>query len=78
MPNCYISLDYAQQSVDIYKKVKKDILREHLPINKEEPLKKEIVEFITLVRQGNNSTEYAQRAKNALSLACTIDRIVKK
>ena len=78
MPNCYISLDYAQQTADIYKKVKNKITRQHLSINKEEPLKKEINEFITLVKRGNTNIEFAVSAKNALHLACKINRLIRK
>jgi predicted dehydrogenase len=78
MPNCYISLDYAQQTVDIYKKTGKEILKEHLPINREEPLRKEIEEFVHLTKLGNYNTESAEAAKDALSLACLIDRRIKR
>lgn len=78
MPNCYMSLDYAQQSVEIYKKLKTKITKNHLPINKEEPLKKEIVDFINLVNKKSFRVDYAEKAKDALSLACKIEAIIGK
>ena len=78
MRNCYISMDYAQQKVEIYKKVRKAILKKTLPINKEQPLKKEIHEFINLVKKGNVSALYAEKAKNALALSLRIQRTIGK
>jgi len=77
MPNRYISLDFAQQSVEIYKKLKGEITRELLNINKEEPLKKEIVDFVNLVRKGNFDITYAQKAKDALNLALRIQELIR-
>ena len=74
MPQAYISLDYAQQTVEIFKKLKTKIIRKCLPINKEEPLKKEIIDFVRLVRKKTFNIEYAQTAKDALSLACKIEK----
>ena len=78
MPNCYISLDYAEQSVEIYKKGKNKITKEHLPITKEEPLKKEIADFVRLVAKKEFNLEYASKAKDALALACKIEKVIKK
>jgi len=78
MPQSYISLDYAQQTVEIYKKIKTKIVKKVVPINKEEPLKKEIIEFINLVTKNISNTGYAEAAKDALELACKIEKIIKK
>jgi len=78
MPQSYISLDYAQQTVEIYKNMKTKIVKKIVPINKEEPLKKEIVDFINLVTKNISNTGYAEAAKDALELACKIEKIIKK
>jgi len=78
MPKAYISLDYAQQTVEIYKKSKTTIIKKQLTINKEEPLKKEIADFVNLVKNNNSNTGYAEAAKDALELACKIEKIIKK
>jgi len=78
MRNCYISMDYAQQKVEIYKKVKRTILKKTLPIRKEQPLKKEIHEFINLVKKNNFSVLYAEKAKNALGLSLKIQKVLEK
>lgn len=78
MPKAYISLDYAQQTVEIFKKLKTKIVKKCLTINKEEPLKKEITDFVNLVRKKKFDMGYAQTAKDALSLACKIEKAMKK
>jgi len=78
MTSCYISLDYAKQSVEIYKKYKNKIMKKNLPIQKEEPLKKEIIDFVNLVKTNKFNTEYATKAKDALELACKIEKIIKR
>lgn len=77
MPNCYISLDYAQQTVEIYQKLKKKIVKKVLPIEKEQPLQKEIADFLNLVKKNNFRIESADQAKDALKLACKIEKIIK-
>lgn len=78
MSKAYISLDYAQQTVEIYKKLKTKIIKKLLPINKEEPLKKEIADFVNLVRKNKSGTGYAEAAKDALALACKIEKAIGK
>ncbi|MFH1519255.1 MAG: Gfo/Idh/MocA family oxidoreductase [Candidatus Omnitrophota bacterium] len=78
MPRVYISLDYAQQTVEIYRKLKTKIIKKLLPISKEEPLKKEIADFVNLVTKNKSSTGYAEAAKDALELACKIEKIIGK
>ncbi len=78
MPQAYISLDYAQQTVEIYKKLKTKIIKKLLPVSKEEPLKKEIADFVSLVTRNKSDTGYAEAAKDALELACKIEKIISK
>lgn len=76
MPNCYISLDYAQQTADIYRKLKSQIIKQSLPINKEEPLKKEIIDFVAAVRKHRFNIDDAEQAKEALGLALRIQKAI--
>ncbi|MBU1121779.1 MAG: Gfo/Idh/MocA family oxidoreductase [Candidatus Omnitrophota bacterium] len=78
MRNCYISLDYAQQEAQIYKKGAAKITKDTLPINKEEPLKKEIIEFVNLVQNKTFDMDSAQGARNALELALKIQKIINE
>ena len=76
-PNGYISLDYANQSAEIYQKTRNKITKNILPINKEEPLKNELIDFVSLVKRGKFTIDYASAAKDALKLACEIENIIK-
>ncbi|MCF7872988.1 MAG: Gfo/Idh/MocA family oxidoreductase [Candidatus Omnitrophica bacterium] len=78
MPNKYISLDYANQSVDVYQKDQTHISHQTLAIEKEEPLKKEINHFIDLVIKKDSNSSSAKGAKDALSAATKIEKILKK
>jgi predicted dehydrogenase len=79
MSNRYISLDYANQEVEIYQKVTPDkkITKKTLHIKKEEPLKKEIRNFVNHVKKEKFDLESVLNAKEALELACRIERIIK-
>jgi predicted dehydrogenase len=78
MPNKYVSIDYANQSVDVYQKQKNQISQQNLKIEKEEPLKKEIYHFIELVNKKSFDISSAQGAKNALLAAAEIEKIINK
>ena len=78
MNSAYISLDYAEQTVEIYQKVGNEIKKEVLAIDKEEPLKKEIAHFVSMVKKKMFRLDYAEKAKNALELAIKIRKIVDK
>lgn len=76
MHDCYVSLDYANQEVQIYRKTNAGIEKKDLLINKDEPLKQEIADFLRLVRSGDHNIEHAQKAANALGLALKIERML--
>ncbi|MFO8052404.1 MAG: Gfo/Idh/MocA family oxidoreductase [Candidatus Omnitrophota bacterium] len=78
MPNKYISVDYANQSVELYQKKENKISHKVLQIDKQEPLKEEINHFIHLVINKSFKTSYAQGAKDALKTATKIEKIIKK
>jgi predicted dehydrogenase len=78
MPNKYVSIDYANQSVDVYQKQKNQISQQNLKIEKEEPLKKEIYHFIELVNKKSFDISSAQGAKNALLAATEIEKIINE
>jgi predicted dehydrogenase len=78
LPNCYISLDYAEQKAEIYQKINNQITSEFLPISKEEPLKKEIMHFVELVAKKEFSMEYVEKAKDALALSLKIQKIIAR
>lgn len=70
--NTYISLDYVRQEAFIYKRSDTTILKHALPIEKEEPLKKEIESFIACVRDGQEPVVSGREGRDALRLAIDI------
>ncbi|MBD3263556.1 MAG: gfo/Idh/MocA family oxidoreductase [Candidatus Omnitrophica bacterium] len=77
MPNCYVSLDYARQGVEIYKKNKSGIVSRELNIKREEPLKREIALFVKMAKQKKFEMQYCRKAMNALSLGLKIQKKIK-
>ena len=72
IPNAYISLDYAKQEAFIYTKDAKGIHRKSLPIEKEEPLKKELEHFLDCIREDKKPLVSGVEAKEALKVALEI------
>ena len=70
----YISLDYVKQEAFIYKKHEQQILKHSLPIEKEEPLKKELEHFIECIREDKTPLVSGREGKEALSVALEITR----
>ncbi len=70
--NTYISLDYVQQEAFIYKKNGAQILKQALPIEKEEPLKKELESFIHCINNDEQPIVSGIEARQALALAIHI------
>jgi hypothetical protein len=71
-------MDYAEQQAEVYKKSGNQIIKELLPINKEESLKNEIIHFVELVKNKTFAIEYAEKAKDALALALRVQREITK
>ena len=79
LKNTYISLDYKNEQAFIYKKEPQRITKEKLPIEKEEPLKKELSSFIDCVCQLKQPIVNGEVARQALAVALKIqDQIWRK
>ena len=76
--NTYISLDYVQQEAFIYRKHENQILKHALPIEKEEPLKKEIEHFLDCVRRDQTPIISGKEALEALKVALQISQQIWK
>jgi len=74
----YISLDYVQQEAFIYKKYEHQILKHALPIEKEEPLKKEIEHFLDCICHNQNPLISGPEGREALKVALTISEKIWK
>lgn len=76
--NAYISLDYCNQEAFIYKKKSNNITKTSLPIEKEEPLKKELESFVDCVLNKKKPLISGEEGLNALKLALTIIKQIHK
>ena len=74
----YISLDYVQQEAYIYKKHDSQILKHSLPIEREEPLRKELDHFIDCILTGDQPLISGSEGKEALKVALDITRQIWK
>jgi predicted dehydrogenase len=72
LKNAYISLDYVEQKAFIYRKHLLSISKEAIPIEKEEPLKKELESFVECVLKDKKPVVSGVEAKEALKVALTI------
>jgi predicted dehydrogenase len=76
--NTYISLDYVNQQAFLYQKHTQRITKQSLPIEKEEPLKKEIESFIDCVKNKKRPVVSGLEAREALGLAIKIKKRIWK
>lgn len=78
LKDTYISLDYQAQEAFAYKKEGASIIRTPIPIEKEEPIKKEIESFIECVRHNKKPVVSGVEALQALKLATKIRDVIWK
>ena len=71
----YISLDYGSQEAFLYRKESGKIIKESLPIEKEEPLKREIESFIDCIKNNKRPLVSGEEAYQALESS---NKILKK
>ncbi len=74
----YVSLDFIEKKVEIYKKVKNRIVKNVLSSKDEEPIKRETKDFLHLVKKRKIDYKSCQKAKKALEFALRIERIIRK
>ncbi|MBF0123016.1 MAG: Gfo/Idh/MocA family oxidoreductase [Candidatus Omnitrophica bacterium] len=76
IPHAYISLDYIAQEAFIYRKEGENISRKNIPIEKEDPLKKELEHFIDCVREDKRPLVSGEEGRDALKTALAIQEII--
>ena len=76
--DAYLSLDYQNQTGEIYRKVGGGIERAEVEIEKEEPLKRQILSFIECARTGLRPKVSGFEATAALELAVEITKLIKQ
>ncbi len=74
----YISLDYKEAKASIYKKSGLQITKEDLPIEKEEPLRKELESFLDCVANQKEPLVSGPIAREALAVALEIQEQIWK
>jgi predicted dehydrogenase len=74
--DAYLSLDYQNQSGEIYRRGPTGISRENVEIEKDEPLKRELASFIECARAGLQPKVGGQQAAAALEVAIEITRLI--
>jgi predicted dehydrogenase len=74
----YISLDYKDASAWVYKKTDGRITKEALPIEKEQPLQKELASFIDSIIQDTDPVITGEIARDALCVALAISEQIKQ
>lgn len=78
-PAAYCSIDYAAQKVEVYRLVKgtgpmPSIEGGEMPVVTEEPLKRELLDFVEAVREGRAPRVDGAQGRRALALATEITR----
>jgi predicted dehydrogenase len=72
--DAYISLDYVEQKFSVYRKKENKIFKEEVVLQKTEPLKEELKDFVRCVRHGRRPRVPGEQAKEVLELALEITR----
>jgi predicted dehydrogenase len=75
--DAYLSLDYQNQTGEIYRKVGGGIERTEVEIEKEEPLKRQLLSFIECARAGLQPKVSGFEATAALELAVEITKRIE-
>jgi predicted dehydrogenase len=76
-PDAYLSIDYAAQEVEGWRLVRRDGARPaieggQLPVARDEPLKRELVDFISAVRDRRKPLVDGEAGRRALALATEV------
>jgi len=72
--DAYLSLDYEKQSGEIYRRESGKITRDKVPIEREEPLKQQLVSFIECASTGRQPRVSGFQGAAALELAVKITK----
>ena len=72
--NAYLSLDYQNQSGEMYRRTAEGLTREEVAIEREEPLKRELASFLECAATGRTPKVSGFQATAALELAVEITK----
>ncbi len=77
-PKNYLSLNFQDQSGHFLRKEEAQLVREEIPIEKDEPLKLELASFAQVVQETGKPKVGAELGKSALELAIHITELIYK
>jgi predicted dehydrogenase len=77
-PQAYLSLDYQNQAGEIYRLANGQITRDKVPIERDEPLKRELQSFIDCASRGQQPLVSGYEGTAALELAIQITELVEE
>ncbi len=77
-PANYLSLDFMNQSGHFLRKEGIELVREEIPIEKDEPLKLELASFTQAVHDASQPKVGAELGRSALELAIQITDLIHK
>ena len=75
---CYLSLDYQEQTGSLHYLDGKQIIREDVRVEKDEPLKLELAAFVECARQGKRPIVSGQEGTEALRIALQITQQIER
>jgi predicted dehydrogenase len=78
LEDAYVSLDYQNQTGELYRKTRAGIAREDVPIEKGEPLANELRAFVRCVAGRDRPVVSGEHAAEALKLAVEITRRMRE
>ncbi len=78
LQDAYISLDYKNEQAHLYRRSPSGIAKEDLPIEREQPLKKELASFVDCVAHKKQPIVTGPVARQALEVALAIRRKIWK
>ncbi len=76
-PANYLSLDFMHQSGHFLRKEGSELVREEIPIEKDEPLKLELASFAQVVREAGQPKVGAELGRSALDVAIQITEMIQ-
>jgi predicted dehydrogenase len=74
----YLSLDFMNQAGHFLRKEGVELVREEIPIEKDEPLKLELASFVEVVREAGQPKVGTELGKSALELALQITELIQQ
>ncbi|MBI3319310.1 MAG: Gfo/Idh/MocA family oxidoreductase, partial [Candidatus Omnitrophica bacterium] len=76
--DCYLSIDYQQQVVELARKTGRNIRRRQLPVTRRLPLDEELTAFLRAIRTARRPLVSGEEAREALALALAIERAMRR